>query len=269
MLALMLPPDQTKTDHSPLAATDPNAVVVTLVHGTFARGTAWTQDGSTLREWVLDALKHHDGQDGAQADVIIDVFEWSGRNTHKARVKAGHELADHIRRLRKGHPDCRHFIVAHSHGGNIALLAHKHLSEDLHATGVATLGTPFVYARPEAHIAGKSLADLENEAPKHTDSISGVLAWVVGIATALTSESWLKPYQLDQWYWEIGSGVVAGFLAAWAFQLVYPYIARFMHRFGGKRAAAKLASAVGFPALPNTHLLSFIYPGDEAQRFLD
>ena len=44
-------------------------VVVTLVHGTFAKGAPWTKDGSILRQQIaaeLGSLEH---------DVIFDVFE--------------------------------------------------------------------------------------------------------------------------------------------------------------------------------------------------
>ncbi|MEQ8822895.1 MAG: hypothetical protein RIC14_00825 [Filomicrobium sp.] len=251
----------------PPAGTTETQVVVTLVHGTFARGTGWTQDGSTLRRAISNALMAD--AEAAPPDITFDVFEWSGRNTHKARTKAGHQLADHIRQLRKRNPHCRHFIVSHSHGGNIALFAHKHLPEDMHALGIATLGTPFVFARPEKHMAGKSLDDLLNEAPKHTDNLAGGFAWVVGLPVALTAENWLPSLGFTEFYWEILSGIIAGLLAAQIFRIVFPPIARFGHRFGAKRSAAKLAQAIAFPEVPRTHLLSFTYPGDEAQRLLD
>lgn len=241
--------------------------VVTLVHGTFARGTNWTQAGSTLRNALSRALA---GQtDLSSSEIVFDTFEWSGRNTHRARIRAGYELADHVRALRTRYPDCRHFIVAHSHGGNIALLAHQHLANEAHALGIATLGTPFVFARLESHLQGKSLDDLRAEAPRHTETIAGVLAWGVGLLVALTSEAWLTPLGFTEFYWEIGSGVAAGLLTALVMQLIYPPVARFFHRFGARLAAAKLAGALQFPELPRTHLLSLTYPGDEAQRLLD
>ncbi len=246
----------------------PPPVIVTLVHGTFARGTGWIQEGSTLRKAIAEALAAHG--EAAPRNLAFDVFEWSGHNAHKARIKAGYELASHIRELRQRHPHCRHFIVAHSHGGNIALLAHKHLPPELHALGIATLGTPFVFARPESHLAGKTLDDLLAEAPRHTDSLAGVFAWAVGLPVALTADSWLRPvFGLTEFYWEILAGIAAGLLASQVFRFVFPPIARFGHRLGAKRSAAKLAQAIAFPEVPRTHLLSFTYPGDEAQRLLD
>ena len=71
--------------------TNGDPIVVTLVHGTYARGAAWTKEGSALRSQIAEALVGHG------RDAHFDVFEWSERNTHKARIKAGYELAAHIR----------------------------------------------------------------------------------------------------------------------------------------------------------------------------
>ncbi len=61
----------------------------------------------------------------------------------------------------------------------------------MHALGIATLGTPFVFARPESHMVGKSLDGLLDEAPKHTELLAGAFAWVVGLPVALPAENWL------------------------------------------------------------------------------
>jgi pimeloyl-ACP methyl ester carboxylesterase len=238
-------------------------VVVTLVHGTFAKGAPWTKDGSILRQQIaaeLGSLEH---------DVIFDVFEWSGRNTHKARVKAGYRLADHIRELRKRYPIAKHFIVAHSHGGNVALLAHKHLEPHLHATGVATLGTPFIYAELADNLKGQSLDALMAQAAPEPDNVSGFVAWIVGIPAAIMYDDWLEKTSFNAWYWFVGAAIATGLSAGYLATLIVPYLARAWHRVGGKRAAARLAQAIAFGPMPRTHVLSFVYPGDKAGRLLD
>jgi pimeloyl-ACP methyl ester carboxylesterase len=238
-------------------------VVVTLVHGTFAKGAPWTKDGSILRQQIaaeLGSLEH---------DVIFDVFEWSGRNTHKARVKAGYRLADHIRELRKRYPIAKHFIVAHSHGGNVALLAHKHLEPHLHATGVATLGTPFIHAELADNLKGQSLDALMAQAAPEPDNVSGFVAWIVGIPAAIMYDDWLEKTSFNAWYWFVGAAIATGLSAGYLATLIVPYLARAWHRVGGKRAAARLAQAIAFGPMPRTHVLSFVYPGDEAGRLLD
>jgi len=237
--------------------------IVTLVHGTFARGTAWCREGSALRRFLADALRERCGE------VRFDVFEWCGRNSHKARIRAGYELAEHIRELRRTHPNCRHFIVAHSHGGNIALFAHKHLPETWHAMGVATLATPFIRAELDDRIAGKSLEELRADAARHTGTLSGFLAWGVGIPTALIVDHAFGENGGENWYWTLGAAILAGVVTGKTIQFGWPPLARFGHRFSGRRAAARLARAVALEPMEKTHVLSFIYPGDEAGRLLD
>ena len=58
--------------------------VVTLVHGTFARGAPWTQPGSALSKAVCE---HFGGR------VQLRRFDWSGRNSFRARAKGAEALA--------------------------------------------------------------------------------------------------------------------------------------------------------------------------------
>lgn len=248
------------------AAANKAPIVITLVHGTFAPGAAWTKDGSTLRRQIADAL-------GSQDQVVhFDVFKWSGRNTHKARIKAGHELANHIRKLRKSCPHCNHFIVAHSHGGNIALFSHKHLPEKLHALGIATLGTPFLYAKLKDDLEKMTLQSLQQEVMGERDIVSSVLAFTLAVLSFLTIQG----------SFNVGSGDLLGWLAVGtatllSFGITYPLIkfvlfprlAPTLHQYSGRRMALRLAKAIEFPRVPRTHVLSFAYPRDEAGLWLD
>lgn len=233
------------------------------MHGTFARGTGRTRENSLLRQTLAKALA------APARKVIFDVFEWSGKNTHQARIKAGHELANHIRQLRQQYQHARHYIIAHSHGGNIALLAHKHLSQDLHAQGVATLGTPFIQASLKEDLQGKSLDELMAEASRHAEGVSSAGLWIVGALTALFAHKALSNTSFSAWYWFVGAGIVGGILALYLLEWLWPYVARLWHRFSGKRAAVRLANALRLEKMPRTNVVSFIYPGDEAGRLLD
>ena len=116
------------------------SVAIFLIHGTFARGAAWTTQDSTFRtqlEKDLNALNYH--------DVRFHVFEWNGRNTHKDRRQAAVCFERILRSSIRRDPSTRHFVVAHSHGGNIAIRAlrrSRHFSEM--PVGVITLATPFL-----------------------------------------------------------------------------------------------------------------------------
>ncbi len=78
----------------------------------------------------------------------IEVFEWPGANNLWQRYEEANKLAASIEALRKKDPGRRQYVVGHSHGGNIAVLASRLTQID----GVATLATPFV------HVALKPLA---------------------------------------------------------------------------------------------------------------
>jgi hypothetical protein len=112
--------------------------VFVLVHGTFARGAAWTQEGSTLRK----ALHARYGE-----VACFREFLWSGENSHKERVQAGDELRIFLQNLGSEVADRPLFIVAHSHGGNVALYALRDVQIAERVSGIVTMGTPFLDCR--------------------------------------------------------------------------------------------------------------------------
>jgi alpha-beta hydrolase superfamily lysophospholipase len=54
-------------------------------------------------------------------------------------LEAAEALAQHLRKLQNKHPDARQFLIAHSHGGNIALSSTLQLPESHNVHGVACL----------------------------------------------------------------------------------------------------------------------------------
>ncbi|MBM4054431.1 MAG: hypothetical protein FJ264_07140 [Planctomycetes bacterium] len=98
-----------------------------IIHGTWAATSTWWQEGGDFWNYI----------NGITGNVYggKDAFSWSGANKHKDRVKAAHNLVDWI----KTHP-CTHLdIIAHSHGGNVSLLATR---LGLKIRKLITLGTP-------------------------------------------------------------------------------------------------------------------------------
>jgi hypothetical protein len=51
------------------------------------------------------------------------TFQWSGDNTHEAREEGARELCTLLRKMRSADPEARLHLIAHSHGGNVALRA--------------------------------------------------------------------------------------------------------------------------------------------------
>lgn len=253
-------PDQRTSQASQSASTPP--IVATLVHGTFAKGAPWTKDGSILRQQIAAELGRQ------EKDVIFDVFEWSGRNTHKARIKAGCQLAHHIRKLKKRYPMAGHFIVAHSHGGNVALFAHKHLEDQQHVRGIATLGTPFIYADLPADLVSatdKSLRQMAREGAL-VRTLAMYLAVAAGLAVMMVLYSYYKPDEDTAALVSLAAGVLTWFLLR---KRLTSLIVWLLHPISSRRSAMRLGQALALKAMPETHILSFVYPGDEAGLLLN
>ena len=111
--------------------------VLTLVHGTWPDAKGWISPGSVLRRELERGL----------ANATFREFSWSGANTHAARTDAGDRLARFLHAGHEQYPDAQHFIIAHSHGGNVASYALRDPAARGIVTGVVTLGTPFINAR--------------------------------------------------------------------------------------------------------------------------
>lgn len=106
---------------------------VVLIHGTFAKDADWTKEGSKL----VKAISQIEGSEPIS-------FSWSGKNSHKARKIASDELADFLRSDALLHPDAKRTIVAHSHGGNVALRALRQIEDEVEVEDLICLGTPFL-----------------------------------------------------------------------------------------------------------------------------
>ena len=119
------------------------ARIVVLVHGTFAPNADWTEPGSTL----VKAIRAAEPAD----DTLFVRFGWPGsiggyqNNTNFIRYGAGQKLGELLWQLRKQHPRAGIVVIAHSHGGNVALYAARHAP---HLAGVVLMGTPFISVSP-------------------------------------------------------------------------------------------------------------------------
>jgi hypothetical protein len=145
-------------DDTPADAARLSRCSILLVHGTWGRGIfpkmsdlrrgyfrgtkRWFEEGSQFCERLDAALK------SASLDWPIRAFLWSGANSVYARDRAARDLSKQLREGLKD-PDATAVIIAHSHGGNVALRALQHLDFKTDRIRVVTLATPFlrVFAR--------------------------------------------------------------------------------------------------------------------------
>src|SRR6516162_458644 len=105
-------------------------LLITLVHGTWGRGfflrrkrqnqrPLWFEEGSpflTRLSTELGDIPHK-----------ITPLLWSGANSIFVRDKTAHVLAEYLSAEHIEHPQAAQLVIAHSHGGNIALRALHHL----------------------------------------------------------------------------------------------------------------------------------------------
>jgi hypothetical protein len=145
-------------------------LLITLVHGTWPRGffpiliwfkhrvrelmrrrqpreplTFWFEEGSPFLARLSAELRDIPHK-------ITPLF-WSGKNSIWERDKTALILANHLSTELAEHPQVTQLVIAHSHGGNIALRALYHLHQpdntrlceaDSATPLVVTLATPFI-----------------------------------------------------------------------------------------------------------------------------
>lgn len=111
------------------------SVTVTLVHGTGARKAPWTRSDSALS----CAIRHK-----SLGKIVLTRFLWSGSNSHTARLRAGQELAEHLQEVIAENPTAKHHVVAHSHGGNVAMYALRDAYLKKRIASLICLATPFI-----------------------------------------------------------------------------------------------------------------------------
>lgn len=112
--------------------------IVYLVHGTFSPNAEWIEPKSPLAVRVNESLP---------PNSTIQKFVWDGQNSFRSRRDAANALAAKINSFLQTNASGRVHIVAHSHGGNIALLAVQQIVQIDRVASISTIGTPFISLR--------------------------------------------------------------------------------------------------------------------------
>lgn len=133
--------------------------VIVLIHGTFATGAPWTRPDSWFAQSLATALARR-----SVTPVDLTFIDWSGGNSHSARLEGSRKLADRLGTIGL-RPQDTCFLIGHSHGGNVALHAIVHDDQVRNQVGgVVTLATPFLFFRDEAPLAARVAAGLDASA---------------------------------------------------------------------------------------------------------
>jgi hypothetical protein len=218
----------------------PSTCVVTLIHGTWAKHAAWTKIPSPLTE----ALANNLGR-----GLRLESFQWSGRNLHYARSQAATALKQHIRKCSERYPEANHFIIAHSHGGNVALYALRDQQVRTQVRGTVCLSTPFISCRRRELGEG---------------GFTSIFGFLVVLGWISTSESpivqfipgidWLKRESIATWPLAILM-IVITLVFGFVFAKYIPFL-------------SDLAETFRLPDLESGELLIVRAPGDEASSSL-
>ena len=206
-------------------------LVVTLVHGTWARGADWIMTSSPLRAAICKT---------AHGPVKFEPFLWSGWNTVTSRRKAVTRLISQLRALQTRWPHARHFVIGHSHGGNIAFQAMRERSVAELIVGVACLSTPFLCV-----------------SPREIGPVGRIALWwfpVVVVLFCIVPVIKLLPAAIESTVGGIALIMAVGF-AFW----IHPRVIRF---------AAAVADALQYPHVPPSKVLIVRTFGDEASAVL-
>ena len=76
-----------------------------------------------------------------EAGFTLNTYTWTGSNSFRARNAASLDLADELRDISENSPDADIVLIAHSHGGNVALNAIA--NSDVRIAGLVAMATPF------------------------------------------------------------------------------------------------------------------------------
>jgi hypothetical protein len=211
-------------------ATAPD-VLVTLVHGTFARRADWTLPSSRLCRKISAA---------AHGPVRFEQFLWSGWNAVTSRRRAVERLTSQLAESLARWPHAHHFVIGHSHGGNIAFQAMRDAAVASGIAGVVCLSTPFLCA-----------------APRNLGPVGPIAIWWFPVVVALLC---LVPVvQLLPAEFASAAGGVAIILALGAGFFISPWIARF---------AGTVTESLRYPHVPPHKVLIVRSFGDEASAAL-
>jgi hypothetical protein len=94
-----------------------NKIVIIVIHGTWAANAEWYRPGGEF----FRALQKHKWQH----ECCVVPFTWSGKLNKESRKIAGYNLAQ----LMRSYPaDTIFYIISHSHGSNVGIIASQVLA---------------------------------------------------------------------------------------------------------------------------------------------
>jgi hypothetical protein len=234
---------------------NPNRVIH-LVPGTFARDARWCRPDSQLSAAIRDRFGSH---------TLIEVHQWSTANSHAARSDAGLEMRDKLRASLSSHPLAEHFIIAHSHGGNVVSYALEAEDVQCRVRGVVYLATPHVRTRARDLDASMSLW-LAASLPMSAQAASIPMMLAIAGLLYVIGDVWESPGTL--WAGTVLltylagcallTGVVHRHVAEWLFDRLGPLVS----------LQTRIVARIEPPLITHVPVLNVGTPIDEAAVYL-
>jgi len=124
---------------------------LTLVHGTFAATSSWVNENQSANPNGFRARLAQQFTSDVEFNVpppwgSLSAFKILWDLTNTARLNGAKKLEQDILSKPKN-SDEKHFLVAHSHGGNVAMYALQNPEVQQRVDGLICMATPFLYPR--------------------------------------------------------------------------------------------------------------------------
>jgi hypothetical protein len=176
---------------------------------------------------------------------------WSARNSHHARLAAAARLAERIKKETSG-ASGEAVVIAHSHGGNVALYAMRDPEVEARVVGVVCLATPFLVVTP------RSIRDLSRRLSRAVAicvvATAAFFAYASAIARGPSASNKISLV-----------GVLV--LAAGTLLALWRYIGRWALR-SIEAAQTRYVADLHLPEVRRTPMLVLRAAGDEARAWL-
>ncbi len=227
--------------------------VITLVHGTWAPDALWTRPTSKLRKTLLKSIPR----------VEFKLARWSGVNSPAGRRKGGDKVRSRLLQLiTKDYPKADHYVIAHSHGGNVVRYALKGITPETkqRISAVICLSTPFISCKKRD--LRDRVARIKRDVLQNKDVFlfGAILLSSVVIEKFFVHETYLMKI--------LGSTILAIYAVFWFGDFWRGPLAKRIEAWLYERQEATL-SRFRFSEAPNPPLLSLSPCRDEASWWLN
>ena len=231
--------------------------VVTLVHGTWAGKRKWTSEDSLLRSTLQKRL----------GPVEFRTVVWSGGNWAHDRLAAAARIQAHLSDALRERPDARHFVIAHSHGGNAVMYALRDDELQRRLAGTVFLATPFLHVAPPQFNEGSAADAMKGALILFAVLVALVLASIL-VSAAVPFSDWFNRFSSSLIGSVISLLLSFGLLFAFPRVVAAPFVLAVLASERLTQRFTRLRRELTLPQYPVLPVLILRTTGDEASGVL-